>query len=277
MEESINVMVEAKKEYTAQLCNILCPLMIETFSEMYNEAVKISKGKKVLVQYQKLLKEVPNWNNHMVSVHNENLKNTCGWFNDLLAAVFVSNVKILSAVRLKSVQKKISIKLPTNHNFVHGCYINAAKNLYKDPYVFSDTMTENDRDEALTKRFVDVIMITIQDMIPVQDILKTYISQDGVLDNVDVESIRGDEFDNEDPDVTEDEEGGVTGPQEAEGSPQEEVPTWENNEQEEEATKEIPVSGDGVNREGLVPSEPEPEDDVLFPNAPDSQKEKPQL
>ena len=59
MEESINVMVEAKKEYTAQLCNILCPLMIETFHTMYLEASKISRGKKVLIQYQKLLKKFP--------------------------------------------------------------------------------------------------------------------------------------------------------------------------------------------------------------------------
>jgi len=263
-------MVEAKKEYTAQLCNILCPLMIETFHTMYLEAGKISKGKKVLIQYQKLLKEVPNWNNHMVSVHNDNLKNTCGWFNDLLAAVFVSNVKILSAVRLKSVQAKISIKLPTNNNFVHACYINAAKNLYKDPYIFSDTMTDNDRDEALTKRFIDVIMVTVQEMIPVQDILKTYISQDGAPEEVDVESIRGDEYDNEDPDVEESnaETEGTEENNNIDTEPMGETPS----EPVSEETKEIPLDN-----KPDVPVVGDDEDDVLFPNAPDSQKEKPQL
>lgn len=272
MEESINVMVEAKKEYTAQLCNILCPLMIDTFQTMYIEAGKISNNKKVLIQFQKLLKEVPNWNNHMVSVHNDNLKNSCVWFNDLLAAVFVSNVKILSAVRLKSVQRKISIKLPSNNNFVHACYINAAKNIYKDPYVFSDTMTDNDREETLTKRFIEVIITTIQEMIPVQEILKTYVSQDGAPEEVDVESIRGDEFDNEDPEVDESTEQEPVPNNETEQEP---VP---NNETEQEPpaqeeTKEIPLD-----------NKPEPptvgddeDDDVLFPNAPDSQKEKPQL
>lgn len=272
MEESINVMVEAKKEYTAQLCNILCPLMIETFHTMYLEAGKISKGKKVLIQYQKLLKEVPNWNNHMVSVHNDNLKNSCGWFNDLLAAVFVSNVKILSAVRLKSVQAKISIKLPTNNNFVHACYINAAKNLYKDPYIFSDTMTDNDRDEALTKRFIDVIMTTIQEMIPVQEILKTYISQNGAPEEVDVESIRGDEYDNEDPDVEE---------SNTEAETTEETPSDPVSEETTEETPSDPVSGETkeipLDNKPDVNTVGDDEDDVLFPNAPDTQKEKPQL
>ena len=237
---NVNVMVEAKKEYTAQLCNIMCPFMIETFIAMHEEAEKISKGKKVLLQFQRLLKEVPNWNNHMISEHNSRMSNTCSWFNDLLAAVFVSNVKILSSVRLKAQNAKISVKLPTNEKFIHACYINAAKNIYKDPYVFNDVMTETEKEEHLTKRFVDVIINTIQEMIPVQDILKTYVSQDdGMLEQVDVESIRGDEYDNEDPDV--------------------------NEEPEPEETKEIPFPRQ------------QQEDDVLFPDAPDTQKEKPQV
>ena len=58
--DNLNVLVEAKKEYLGQLCLIMCPAMIEVFHDMYNEAVALSKGRKVLVMYQKLLKEVPN-------------------------------------------------------------------------------------------------------------------------------------------------------------------------------------------------------------------------
>ena len=144
---NVNVMVEAKKEYTAQLCNIMCPFMIETFVATYNESENISKGKKVLLQFQRLLKDVPNWNDHMISEHNSRLLNNCSWFNDLLAAVFVSNVKILSSVRLKAQNAKISVKLPTNERFIHTCYINAAKDLYKDPYMFTED--NDDIDEVL--------------------------------------------------------------------------------------------------------------------------------
>ena len=63
--DGLTVLVEAKKEYLAQLCCVMCPHMITTFENLYKESNSISKGKKILAQYQLLLKEVPNWNNHI--------------------------------------------------------------------------------------------------------------------------------------------------------------------------------------------------------------------
>jgi hypothetical protein len=194
--DGLTVLVEAKKEYLAQLCSVMCPHMISTFEVLYSESNNISKGKKVLAQYQKLLKEVPNWNDHMIHQHAEKLSNTCGWFNDLLAAVFVSYVKILSSVRLNSENKKISVKLPSNDVFIHGCYINAAKDLYKDPFVYHDELSEYDRDSQLTRRFVLCIETTVKEMIPIQEILKAYISN---KDKIEVDN-RPDE-DTEDPEI----------------------------------------------------------------------------
>jgi hypothetical protein len=211
--DGLTVLVEAKKEYLAQLCSVMCPHMIEAFENMYMEADTISKGKKVLAQYQKLLKEVPNWNNHMIHQHVEKMSNTCGWFSDLLAAVFVSYVKILSSVRINSENKKISLKLPANDVFVHGCLTNAAKELYKDPYVYHEEMSEYDRDANLTRRFVLVIEKTVKDMIPIQEILKTYIAhkQDIEFENT--------TEDTEDPEVTEEGFGNDEPLGEAEDSP----------------------------------------------------------
>tara|TARA_B110000858_G_C17797197_1_gene473153 strand:+ start:779 stop:1570 length:792 start_codon:yes stop_codon:yes gene_type:complete len=259
---NVNVMVEAKKEYTAQLCNIMCPFMIETFVATYNESENISKGKKVLLQFQRLLKDVPNWNDHMISEHNSRLLNNCSWFNDLLAAVFVSNVKILSSVRLKAQNTKISVKLPTNERFIHTCYINAAKDLYKDPYMFTDDT--DDIDEILTKRFVTIIVNTVQEMLPVQEILRTYISQDShTVEQVDVDQ----EEEYEEPEVEEEFEepdteteplGGetVTGPEAEVGT--EAIPTTE-----VEESKTVPINGGA-----------DVEEDVLFGDAPE---EKPKV
>ena len=199
---NLNVLVEAKEQYLGQLCDIMMPFMNEVFAAMYNESVKASKGKKVLIQFQKFLKEVPNWNNHMVTQHTDKLCSSCGWFNDLLAAVFVSFVKILSSVRLSSQNKKISIKLPSNQVFVHGCYINAAKDIYKDPYVYQDEVTENERDEIMFNRFSLSIKNSVKEMIPIQQILTTYISQ-GEHKEVNL-STEPDE-DSEDPDLHDDE------------------------------------------------------------------------
>ena len=63
--DNLNVLVEAKREYTEQLSILMCPAMIDVFDEIFNEAQKTSGGNKLLIMFQKLLKEVPNWNETM--------------------------------------------------------------------------------------------------------------------------------------------------------------------------------------------------------------------
>ena len=196
MSDSLGIMVEAKKEYMGQMCLIMCPPMIEVFQDMYNEAVKLSKGRKVLMMYQQLLKEVPNWSNAMSKNHSDNITNRCAWFSDLLAAVFVACTKILSSVRLKADNKKISLKLPTEEVFIQTCYNNIAKDLYKDPYIFSEEQSEYLRDEKLTARFTIAIESTVKELIPVQQILQTYMTQE----TRDI-SLDGEIQDGVDPDV----------------------------------------------------------------------------
>jgi hypothetical protein len=262
----LNVLVEAKKEYLHQLTLIVCPIMIETFQDIYNQAKKISKGKKILLHFQGLLKEVVNWNNHMVKQHSDKICNSCAWFNDLMAALFVSYVKIFSAVRLNTSTKKISIKLPSNDVFIHGCYINAAKDIYKDPYIFHDEMTDYEREEKLNARIISCVENTIKEMVPVHEILKTYMSQDRVSQDLDVMSEVP--SDTEDPDIDDDplpdgaepdpEPAEPEGPVEPEG-PEETTEGPEGPEGPEDETKNI-----DMNKKTDADDE-----GVLFPDAPD--------
>ena len=261
--DNLNVLVEAKREYLGQLCMIICPAMIEVFHNMYDEASKLSKGRKVLVMYQKLLKEVPNWSNQMSKQHTDNIADRCAWFNDLLAAVFVACTKILSAVRLKSDNKKISLKLPTNEVFVQTCYNNMARDLYKDPYIFHEEQSEYVRDEKLTVRICTVIENSVKELIPVQQILQTYMSQDSR--DIDLDS---EVHDAEDPDVFE-------------GS--DEMPSMEDSFPEEPEMNNIPPmdSMEDLQPTGLenefktVPGVQAPEPEDMYP-APPSQAPPPQ-
>ena len=199
--DNLNILVEAKREYLGQLCLLMCPVMIETFEEMYEEAYKLSKGRKVLVMYQKLLKEVPNWSDAMSKQHTDNIANRCAWFNDLLAAVFVSCVKILSAVRLSKDNKKISLKLPTNEVFIQMCHNKVAESLYNDPYIYHDSQNEHSRNDKLFERFSVCIENAVNELIPVQQILQTYMSQQ---EGQDLDLGDAEIGDSEDPDIIED-------------------------------------------------------------------------
>ena len=211
--DNLNILVEAKREYLGQLCILMCPVMIEVFEEMYEEAYKLSKGRKTLIMFQKLLKEVPNWSDAQSKQHTDNIANRCAWFNDLIAAVFVSCVKILSAVRLSKDNKKISLKLPTNEVFIQMCYNKAAENLYNDPYIYHDPQNEHARNDKLFERFSACIETAVKELIPVQQILQTYMSQTQEGQDLDLNEAEVGDF--EDPDVLE----GGEEPEEVSGDP----------------------------------------------------------
>ena len=282
--DNLSIMVEAKKEYLGQLCLIMCPAMIEVFQEMYDEAVKTSKGKQVLIMFQKLLKEVPNWSNAMSKRHSDNITSRCAWFSDLLAAVFVACTKILSSVRLKTDNKKISLKLPTEEVFIQTCYNNVARDLYKDPYIFHEEQSEYVRDDNLTMRFSMCIESTVKELIPVQQILQTYMSQE----TRDI-SLDGEIQDSADPDVLEGEDEPMEMPEpdpEPEPMPEPEPPMQPDSELQptglENEFKTVP----GVQAPDPEPEpEPEPEsepqpqveedDDVFFGDAPEQRTKNP--
>ena len=284
--DNLNVLVEAKREYLGQLSHLMCPVMIETFDKIFEEAYTMSKGRKVLIMFQKLLKEVPNWNEGMSKQHTDNIANRCAWFNDLLAAVFVSCVKILSSVRLGKDNKKISLKLPTNETFIQTCYNNIAKDIYKDPYIFTESQNEHARDEKLFQRFSVVIEASVRELIPVQQILQTYMSNES--EDIDV---GGEAEDTEDPEfVDEYQEPEPTaepemGPPEGEGEgepmaegeaePMAEAgpPMGEPRPAEEESS---PFDNEfkTISTTDQPPEAEEEEDDVLFPDASETRAKK---
>ncbi len=304
--DNLNILVEAKREYLGQLCILMCPVMIETFEEMYEEAYKLSKGRKVLVMYQKLLKEVPNWSDAMSKQHSDNIANRCAWFNDLLAAVFVSCVKILSAVRLSKDNKKISLKLPTNEVFIQMCHNKAAESLYNDPYIYHEEQNEHSRNDKLFERFSVCIENAVKELIPVQQILQTYMSQ--TQEGQDLDLGDAEVGDSEDPELLEgDQEEVASEPFESEtqngmpmeseqseemgmgmetdmnmGEQQEQPMQMSDDEEHMETNTNQPPSSFYNNEFKTINTNDRQQvqnrdEGVLFPDAPDAHRKKPQL
>jgi hypothetical protein len=253
----MEVLVDAKKEYLNQLAIIMVPFMIETFQEVYIESVSRSKNKKVLAMNQLLLKDVKVWNDNIIKQHTDEIIHSCSWFNELVAAVFVSHVKILSAVKLSAESNKISIKLPTNERFIHSCYVAVAKDLYKDPYVYHEESDEFVRDEKLFERFNVCITATVKELIPIQDILRVNMTKD------DIKSLDLDREETEfEPEVEEEEE--EEAPVETPVEP--ETAALDAPDPEVEEVRNISVEGGAQPPEA---TETVSEEDSLFDDAPD--------
>eukprot|EP00854_Cymbomonas_tetramitiformis_P027700 gene27700-34190_t len=131
----------------------------------------------VLIQFQRNLKQIPKWNSDVIDEHTNEIVEECSFFNELITAVFISNVRILTSVKLSKNKKKVKIVIPPITKFVAKVYTNCAKNVYNDPYLFSINKYRD-----ITNNMIDVYNIisisiedTIRDMLPIQNILETYL------------------------------------------------------------------------------------------------------
>ena len=171
----MDILNESERRFTKKLCDAMIPAMIEAFWEIWLEAKKESQGKNTPRVFQELLRGVKTWNSSISLKNTETIVKNQPLFPNLLAAVFVIHVKILSSIRTDRKSKKISIKLPANDVFVQRCYEACAKDLYESPYIITEPNTESERDEDLNKRFHKHICLVIEDLVPTAEILNTYL------------------------------------------------------------------------------------------------------
>ena len=168
---------ESERRFTKKLCDSMTPAMIETFWEIWLEAQKEAKGKNTVQVFQQLLRDVKTWNSSISSKNTEAIVKNNPMFPKLLAAVFVIHVKILSSIRTDKKSKKISIKLPANDVFVQRVYEACAKDIYEDPdIIVNKNHSDEHRKKELHKRFVHHICEIIEQLVPMSEILDTYLS-----------------------------------------------------------------------------------------------------
>jgi len=190
---------ESERRFTNKLCDAMIPHMVETFWEIWLEAKKQSQGKATPQVFDELLREIKSWNSSISLKHTEAIIKADPLFPKLLAAVFVTHVKILSSIRTDKKSKKICIKLPSNDVFVQRCYEACAEDVYKRPdVIINPSITEDTRMEQLHERFCVKIRKVVDSLIPTADILDAYLPMG---DNMNLDGDDEEEADlmNEDP------------------------------------------------------------------------------
>ena len=168
---STAVLVDAKREYLAQLSDYVSPVILSIVDDMWNLC---SSQKKPLIAFMTKLKSVPEVNNATIATWTARVSDKCPWLSELLAAVFVSYVKVLNSVRLGNVKPKIKLKVPSNETFIHSVIVDYAHDLYGDPYLIQRTDTESKTARLLLVR--KSIETNVRNLLPVKDILNAYVS-----------------------------------------------------------------------------------------------------
>ena len=140
--DNLTLLVDARTEYTKQLVNILKPNLLQGIKSIYNEvkeeSIKNDDEDNILINFQNSLSKIPKWSTNFIDLeYNRILESSqCDWIDDLVTAVFISHTKVLTIVQRKNnMKKKTNIKVPKSAHFIHLCYIECAREFWKNPYI----------------------------------------------------------------------------------------------------------------------------------------------
>ena len=183
---NVNVLSEAKNEYSSRLVTILTPLMIEGIRSIFDEATKLcldnDEEEKYLMTFQNFLSRVPKWNSTIIDEETKRIltKSNCAYLEDLLTCVHITQLKILTSIRVSQKQKKIDIDIPKLADFIHRCYITYARKLYSNVYLFEKDILplsyqKNMREAELMCQ--EAVLQVIRENMPVEKILRAYIDE----------------------------------------------------------------------------------------------------
>lgn len=188
-----NLLVAARSEYTDKLQDILCEPICNGIKEIWERCKKEHRNSP-LSNFQKKLCSIPEWNQEVINVQLKKIISKNDLSNDyldkIIEAVFLSNVKILSVVKLNDSKQTIDVKVPDTKNFIHRCFIESARRFYCDPYLIDDRESGSNTKQEINRNVKrcnstinDSIDKTIRAMIPMEDILNKYLKDQSEVDS----------------------------------------------------------------------------------------------
>lgn len=181
-----NLLSEARNEYSSRLLNILTPLVLQGFRSIFNEAYQLclrnDENMKYLMTFQNFLARVPKWNQDIIEVETERIIKTskCSYLEDILSCVHITQLKILTSIRVSSKQKKIEIDIPKLSSFVHRVYIESARKIYQNVYLFEKFITPLQQQKNMRECEIiirECILKVISDSMPIEKILRAYMDE----------------------------------------------------------------------------------------------------
>ena len=173
-----SIYVQAKIEYTKQLINYLQNHFFDGVKSIYDDSKDLYKensSSSQLFIFRTLLEKIPEWNNELIVNETDRIMDCskCDWLDELVTAVYISHTKILMSISNNT--DKINLTVPKLSNFIHKCYINIARDLWKNPLLFSENISglEYQKNLKTIETIIyDCIENTIRFSLPVKDILK---------------------------------------------------------------------------------------------------------
>jgi len=180
------VLTEAKNEYSANLVNILTPLLIQGLKSIFSEACKLcsdnEENDKYLMTFQNFLTRVPKWNQQIIDAEMRRIisESNCSYLEDLLTCVHITQLKVLTSIRVATKQKKIDVAIPKLSQFIHNIYIKCARKFYSVIYLFETNIQPLEHQKNMRECEIickECILNVIRESMPIEKILRAYMDE----------------------------------------------------------------------------------------------------
>ena len=189
---NINSLQESRNEWTSRLVTILVPCIFNGLKSIFDEAINVTNNEKqpekYLMTFQNLLIQIPKWNNQIINDEVERITNQsqCNYIEDLITCVHIIQLKALTCVRVGQTEKNVDINIPKLCDFIHRVYINTARTVYSNIYLFEQDILPLQIQQNYNK--VDTIIKesiieSIRQSMPIDEILRSYL-EDSIIENV---------------------------------------------------------------------------------------------
>ena len=201
---------ESRNDFCSRLINILTPHIHSGLKSIFEEAWKLclenDEAPKYLMTFQNFLVRVPKWNSAIIEKESQRIvdQSGCSHIEELITCVHIIQLKMLTCIRAGSKQKKIDISIPKLTEFIHKVYINVARKVYSNVFLFERTtkhlqiQKHNHQLELIIK---ECILNTIRESIPIEHLLKVYMEDQFIEE--DTEVVDTEEIISQDPVVEE--------------------------------------------------------------------------
>ena len=183
---NVSSLHESRNEWSSRLISILTPLIIDGYKSILDEAIKLCKENgemdKYLMTFQNFISRIPKWNATIIETERKRIceKSGCTYLEELVTCVHIVQLKILTSMRVGQKQKKIDINIPKLDDFIHKTYINVARIIYKNVYLFETSIPPLQIQKHYRELEIIVregILNTLRESIPVEAILKAYMDE----------------------------------------------------------------------------------------------------
>lgn len=170
--------------YCDEFVSKCTPFFLQGFDTIYNNTLqKCRKYRFLLKLFQEDLEKIHLWNALIIDNEHKRfmISGNCDWLDNLIKACFLELSE--QFIRTHNVSYDLSnVVLPPGNVFIHKCYINIARALWKQPQLlFHDfNAVEKLRNrEVFTSIIQKTIIDTFKTNLPMENMIDTFLDQDG--------------------------------------------------------------------------------------------------